>query len=270
MRTSGTTSVPYYYEKNSFGDVTAIMSANNTVVATYSYDAWGNCTIGTDTDNIGQENAIRYRSYYWDNDLQLYYLQTRYYDPAIGRFVNADDVSYLDPDTLNGMNLYSYCLNNPVMYADPTGHFPILITLFLVGMAVIGAGVGGKIAYDKAVDTGKTGSDLFWSTVGGVSVGASAGLALGGLIVATGGAIYGAIRGISAIVPFVGLRAIQTFAIGAFAFNQFAFITAPILGVKMNGIETVPDGNKAIPPKPAATPKHRYGLIGLQWMFPFY
>ena len=191
IRTSGTTSVPYYYEKNSFGDVTAIMSANNTVVATYSYDAWGNCTIGTDTDNIGQENAIRYRSYYWDNDLQLYYLQTRYYDPAIGRFVNADDVSYLDPDTLNGMNLYSYCLNNPVMGFDPTGHLAISI---LIGVA-IAAGVGavvGATAYtaSEVISYGITGE---WSWSWGMFFGSVIGGAVGGAI--------SVIPGIGSILP---------------------------------------------------------------------
>ena len=60
-----------------------------------------------------------------------------------------------------------------------------------------------------------------------------AGLAVGGLVVATGGAIYGAIHGIGAIVPFIGLSALKTFAIGALAFNQFAFLTAPILGLSL-------------------------------------
>jgi hypothetical protein len=153
------------------------------------------------------------------------------------------------------------------MLSDSTGHFPILIALILIGCAVIGAGVGGKVAYDNAVSAGKTGSDLFWSTVGGVFVGASAGLAVGGLIVATGGAIMGAIGGLSASA--FGVTALQAFAIGALAFNQFAFITAPILGITMDGIETVPDGDKTDVPKPGPTPKHPYGQIGLQWLSPF-
>lgn len=85
---------------------------------------------------------------------------------------------------------------------------------------------------------------------------------------ATGGVIYGAIHGISAIVPLVGLSALKTFAIGALAFNQFAFITAPILGITMDGIEIVSDGDKTKLPKPGEIPRHPYGQIGLQWMLP--
>ena len=128
------------------------------------------------------------------------------------------------------------------------------------------------MVYDENKSSGAetiNGSDLFWSTVGGVFIGASTGLAVGGLIVATGGAIYGAIHGISAIVPFVGLTALKTFAIGALAFNQFAFITAPLLGITMDGIETIPDGDKTIPQKPGEAPRHPYGQIGFQWLFPF-
>ena len=61
-------------------------------------------------------NPIRYRSYYYDAETKLYYLKSRYYDPELGRFMTIDDISYLDPDTINGLNLYAYCGNNPVWY----------------------------------------------------------------------------------------------------------------------------------------------------------
>lgn len=118
---SGGTAKNYYYRKNLFGDITAIFDDSGTVYAKYAYDAWGNCSILQDTNGIGTLNPFRYRSYYWDGELNLYYLNARYYDPEIGRFVSQDDLSYLDPETLNGLNLYAYCLNNPVMGYDPDG-----------------------------------------------------------------------------------------------------------------------------------------------------
>ena len=93
----------------------------------YVYDAWGNCTVTYDTNDIGARNPMRYRDYYWDKDLKMYYLTTRYYDPKTGRFINADTPDYLDPETLGGLNLYAYCHNNPVMNIDPRGNFAWLV-----------------------------------------------------------------------------------------------------------------------------------------------
>ena len=90
-------------------------------VACFRYDAFGNCEIVTNINNIAEINPIRYRSYYYDAETNLYYLQTRYYDPEVGRFISPDSIKYLEPETINGLNLYAYCLNNPVMRIDPTG-----------------------------------------------------------------------------------------------------------------------------------------------------
>ncbi|MDD4292019.1 MAG: RHS repeat-associated core domain-containing protein [Clostridia bacterium] len=113
---------PYYYRKNSFGDIVEIYNSSNTLVGSYTYDAWGNCTIGTNVGSIASVNPYRYRGYYWDSDLSLYYLQSRYYDPAVGRFINADDLDYLKPKDILGCNIYAYCKNNPVMNVDPMGN----------------------------------------------------------------------------------------------------------------------------------------------------
>ena len=95
-------------------------------------DAWGNHEIRInaplDSDEytfyneIAQANPFRYRSYYFDTETGFYYLPARYYDPAICRFISQDDHSYLDPESINGLNLYAYCLNNPVINFDPSGH----------------------------------------------------------------------------------------------------------------------------------------------------
>ncbi len=86
---------------------------------------------------IGNVNPIRYRGYYYDTDTGFYYLQSRYYDPEIGRFINADDITYVDPSSLASCNVYGYCGNNPVMYVDPTGEaFFVFLIAALVGFAV--------------------------------------------------------------------------------------------------------------------------------------
>ena len=119
----------YYYVKDIQGNVKRITDIYGHVVASYTYDAWGNHTVydeygdvNTYQGIIGNINPIRYRGYYFDAETGLYYLQTRYYDPEIGRFISPDSTKYLDPESINGLNLYAYCLNNPVMYEDPSGH----------------------------------------------------------------------------------------------------------------------------------------------------
>ena len=132
--------VLYLYRKNLFGDITAIYKGA-TKVAEYTYDAWGNCSITYNTNGIGTRNPFRYRGYYYDTDLNLYYLLTRYYDPKTGRFINADSLEYLDPNKINGLNLYAYCGDNPIMYVDPSGHELVALQIigFLLYMAVLAA-----------------------------------------------------------------------------------------------------------------------------------
>ena len=102
----------YYYVKNLQGDVMRIVDATGAVVANYTYDAWGKVT---SSGSIGQINPIRYRGYYYDIDTGFYYLQSRYYDPAIKRFINADGYINANGNIL-GFNMYAYCGNNPINY----------------------------------------------------------------------------------------------------------------------------------------------------------
>ena len=113
------------------------MSTSGSDIAWYKYDAWGNVIgIGGD-ESIAELNPIRYRGYYYDNETGFYYLNSRYYDPEIGRFINADDVA---ATTINARpnwnkNLFSYCDNNPVVRWDETGN--LWETLFdVVSLAV--------------------------------------------------------------------------------------------------------------------------------------
>lgn len=70
---------------------------------------------------LGTSNPLRYRGYYYDSETGLYYLQSRYYNPEIGRFINADSFASTGQGLL-GNNMFAYCLNNPVRYKDTQGH----------------------------------------------------------------------------------------------------------------------------------------------------
>ncbi len=104
----------YYYVKNGEGDVEGIADKDGTVRCMYDYDIWGKLTDMTGDKELGKRNPVRYRGYYYDEETGLYYLNTRYYDSEIKRFLNRD---MLDNET----NLYQYCYNNPVLYSDENG-----------------------------------------------------------------------------------------------------------------------------------------------------
>lgn len=105
-------------------------------MAKYTYDAYGNCNIasGTTSFAVADANPIRYRGYYYDSDTRLYYLNARYYRPEWRRFISPDSTEYIDPENPNGLNLYAYCGNDPVNYADPSGH--AWETIFDIGFAL--------------------------------------------------------------------------------------------------------------------------------------
>ena len=90
--------VPYYFIKNLQSDVIAIVDKNAQTVARYSYDAWGVCTVTQDSVGIATINPFRYRGYYYDEEIGLYYLQSRYYDASVGRFVGADKLMGINDD----------------------------------------------------------------------------------------------------------------------------------------------------------------------------
>ena len=102
--------------------MTGIYNANGELVTEYTYDAWGAplTVTGSLAETIGQVNPIRYRGYYYDSETGLYYLNSRYYDPEVGRFINADNQLTTGSD-MTGVNLFAYCGNNPVNRIDPTG-----------------------------------------------------------------------------------------------------------------------------------------------------
>ena len=135
----------YFFTRNLQGDIIGIYNASNSkLVGTYSYDAWGrpldvNGTRASETsdpDNILQKNPYRYRGYRYDQETGFYYLNSRFYDPEVKRFLSSDvyAVVFAATNGITDKNLYNYCDNNPVMRADDSGHF---------WHVVIGAVVGG-------------------------------------------------------------------------------------------------------------------------------
>ena len=138
----------YYYLVNAQGDVAAILDSSGTMVASYNYNAWGSCTVYNSSDAaIGDLNPLRYRGYYYDAETGFYYLQSRYYDFANCRFINADG---LFTDGFIGANLFAYCANNPVNTTDPTGNFAITATVALItfGVALVAIALaGGRYHY---------------------------------------------------------------------------------------------------------------------------
>ena len=120
----------------------SIVDAQGAVVASYEYDPYGNLISDEPAENtVGHLNPIRYRGYYYDSESELYYLQSRYYDPELGRFLNADTFVSTGQGLL-GNNMFAYCLNNPIVYSDVSGAFPWVVFGILAAFTIIGIIVG--------------------------------------------------------------------------------------------------------------------------------
>ena len=97
-------------------------------MVSYSYDAWGKpiSKTGTLATTLGKLNPFRYRGYIFDEETGLYYLRSRYYNPNLCRFINADDVEAMGADgDINGYQLFIYCMNDPVNNKDEAGSWSL-------------------------------------------------------------------------------------------------------------------------------------------------
>ena len=271
LQTGGQT---YYYVTNLQGDVTAILNGSGDPMVTYTYDAWGNIlTIGGDDANtLGRMNPLRYRGYVYDQETGLYYLQSRYYDPEMGRFISADPAYIATGQGLVGNNMFAYCNNNPVAFFDKSGEFPWL-AVGIIAVCAIGGGFWGytrnrKLGpktderespidstplpptqnnpYEGQTESGATNQhtrdelslkDRLNNTLIGVGLGAASGGGITILVGMVGTATVGAAT--TYIAAFGGTGA-QTFSIGALAYNFFAMVVAPFFGVEMETIEIEP------------------------------
>ena len=138
----------YLYLTNQMGDVIAITDADGGIIAAYVYDAWGKLLNinyldeeNSEHNKIVNANPLRYRGYYYDNETGYYYLQSRYYDPSICRFINADipEIANISKDIPVGTNSFAYCCNNPINNSDPSGNVAFSLVLKIALGALIGA-----------------------------------------------------------------------------------------------------------------------------------
>ena len=247
----------YIYGKDVQGNITALLDKSGREVVQYTYDGWGNCkttVIDEESTQIAELNPFRYRSYYYDRETHLYNLKTRYYDPETGRFVSQDDVSYLDPEHINGLNLFAYGSNNPVMRTDSQGTswwtdfwnrvwgiavsalvavvstgltFYAAITVagsgdILAGVALMSAAIGmgfGAVSggISAAINGTSISGGILSGTIKGATIGASAGL--------------GIVTGASMDSPSLGFAAFG----GAVAINFIAGMLSYAIENSMNG-----------------------------------
>ena len=140
----------YYYVKNLQNDIIGILDSNYQEIVKYKYDSWGNILsildnngndISNDSTHIANINPYRYRSYYYDKETDLYYLNSRYYNPKWGRFLNADRVIGTNENILS-YNVYSYCNNNPIVYFDVEGQ-TAASAILKFGQAILTGIIGG-------------------------------------------------------------------------------------------------------------------------------
>ena len=195
----GTSSTTYYYVRNAQGDIIGLVNSSGKRVVTYEYDTWGKLLsiTGSLPNSLGTLNPFRYRGYVYDTETGWYYLQSRYYDPELGRFISSD-VYLSTGQGIIGHNAYAYCGNNPVSREDTEGEFWNLV----IG-GVVGAIVGGVSAAINSIQT--TGE----INIGSVLIGAGVG-AIGGVVGATGlsAGVQAAISGVTSFASNIADHAI--------------------------------------------------------------
>lgn len=136
----------YYYLRDIFNNILGILDCQGEIIVSYEYDAFGKIIKTEDLFSIqlGSLNPFKYKGYYYDEEIELYYLISRFYDANIGRFISPDSNDYLDKFNVNGLNLYIYCKNDPVNFFDPYGRSATMIILCILA-ALLFTDIGGKI-----------------------------------------------------------------------------------------------------------------------------
>ena len=227
----------YYYKKNAFDDIIGIYDSNYKEVCTYNYDSYGNIlsikdSTGkdiTDTSNVALINPFRYRSYYYDTETNLYYLNSRYYSPKMGRFINCDD-SIGDKGINITYNLYCYASNSPITNIDDDGNWP----KWVGNVVKIAAGISVIAGCIIAVGvTGGASAGVAGFIADGALKGALAGAVIGAISSAASGA-YKEIKqksSTSEILSSAGQGAINGFSSGS--------ISGAIIGASTNGLRTI-------------------------------
>ncbi|MDY5982640.1 MAG: RHS repeat-associated core domain-containing protein [Anaeroplasma sp.] len=124
----------YFYIRDVLGNIIGILNNSGVIVSKFDYDAFGNI--------INQTGSVisnfRYKGYYYDTDIELYYLKSRFYNPVLLRFITPDSIEYIDSSSIIGLNLYAYCGNDPINMIDENGNFGIFsFALIVVGVCIL-------------------------------------------------------------------------------------------------------------------------------------
>ena len=191
---NGATFNTYYYLRNAQNDIVKLIDSSGSTVVEYCYDSWGKLlsTSGSLASTLGKNNPFRYRGYVYDEETGFYYLQSRYYNPEVGRFISSDVLLSTGQGVL-GHNAYAYCLNNPVNREDSNGNWSMpnwlkvtIGAVALVGAVALTVATGGGAA---AVAVGVA------KVVGSVAVSTAVSAGVGYLENGKQGAIDGACNG---------------------------------------------------------------------------
>ena len=165
--------------------------ADGNLCVSYLYDAWGNLLSSETYTNAGATacslNSLLYRGYYFDSESGFYYFQSRYYDPQICRWINADIPETLTADFENftQYNLFAYCFNNPVNMSDETGTWPSWAKKVVAAVAVVAV-----VAAVAAITVATAGAGTAAAVIAvGAAKGAVIGMASGAAIGAATGAV---------------------------------------------------------------------------------
>ena len=219
----------YFYNKNIFGDIIGIFDSDWNEIVSYKYDSWGALVsiIDNSNNNLGVINPFRYRSYYYDDESQLYYLNSRYYDPKLRRFIGPDSIIGTEEKLLS-FNSYQYSFNNPINVVDSSGEFGSCL----------------KWVKEKAKKCGDTIKKVASTNTGKIAVGVVA-IGVGVAITwATGGSALPALKGAFETALIVGgiTSGIRTTASVIKSVSSGKDLKSTIKDVKKSSIDGFADG----------------------------
>lgn len=178
----------YFYVRDVLQNILGIIDSNGTLVVRYKYNAWGKKVLVQDATQIGigEINPFRFKGYYYDTETGMYYCQSRYYVPEWGRWLCGDNINYLQRDSLDGLNLFAYCANDPINYIDESGRLSKFWKSFIVVISSIF--VVAAAAVITAATGGLAGTVIFGAIAGGA---VNAGISAGTQYVTTGTVDFG-------------------------------------------------------------------------------
>ena len=161
----------YFYIRDITNNIIGIVDESNNFIVKYFYDAWGNLInkLVLIDNGVSRYNHILYKGYLFDSEVGLYWCKTRFYDPQIGRFLTCDNSNYLNPECINGLNLYTYCENDPVNYKQrPVSSGGSITDSALSGtlgggfMPIINPSSGGSSIFNSVLANGSFRNGLFF------------------------------------------------------------------------------------------------------------